>query len=258
MRRRLCVMVFSLCVLFVNAQSVIKPRALEVGANKTTNLVFPAAIGSVDRGSELIVVQKSTGNVLRVKADSAFSDTTNLTVITVDGKLYSFLVRYSVSPVELNIDLGASENIYQDTAMLALAHTVIGAANRLYGVRYASGKVRLYVLGIYTNGDVIACKLKIENSSPLSFEIGKLSARLGAAHSVKRRATQEKELPILLSEMESTLIREKQAALVIMILPKSGLSPGQSLQIMVQEKGGERNLLVSIPNRHTLNAYLLP
>ncbi|MES2329993.1 MAG: DUF4138 domain-containing protein [Bacteroidota bacterium] len=258
MRRSLCVIVFSLSVLFTNAQSVIKPRALEVTANKTTNLVFPAAIGSVDRGSERIVVQKSTGNVLRVKADSAFSDTTNLTVITVDGRLYSFLVSYTLSPAILNIDLGASENVYQDTAMLALARTVLHSSNRLHGVRYGTGKVWLSVLGMYTNGSVIACKLKIENGSPLSYEIGKISARLGATQMPKRRAMQEKELPILLCKMESPLIRERQAAVVIMLLTKSGLAPGQSLQIMVQEKGGERHLLVSIPNRHTLNAFLLP
>lgn len=242
----------------LSGQSFIQPKYLQVTSNKTTNLIFPAQISSVDRGSECIVVQKSTGNILRVKADSLFKDTTNLTIITTDGRLYSFLVSYSASPAFLNIDMGAAENSIQDTSMLSFAQRVKRSLNYLHGIRYGAGKVWLSLLGVYTNGQLIACKLKIENSSPLSFEFGRIDALVGATRKGRRRATQEIELPILLMDCETSLVRERQAGVAVIVLPKKGLAPGQVLEIHVQEKGGERHLTLIISNRYLLNAFLMP
>lgn len=249
---------FSVISILVQGQQQPAARFIGVTTNKTTSLVFPSPISSVDRGSDRILVQKATATVLRVKADTSFSDTTNLTVITTDGKLYSFLVGYAVSPAVLTIDLGAGNNISQDTLLLALSRKVINATNLLHGIRYGSGKVWFSLLGVYTNGEVIVCKLKIENNSTLLFEIGQISAVVSGRHKGKRRATHEQGLPILLSDMASQLIRGRQAALAVVILPKSGLSPGQALQLLVLEKGGERHLALSVSNRFLLNAVLIP
>ena len=232
-------------------------RRLEVSMNKTTSIVFPSSINSIDRGSDRIIVQKSTGNILRVKADSSFADTTNLTVITVDGKLYSFLVSYAASPRELTIELNVAVNILQDTGLLSFARKIKATENHLHGVRFGSGKVWLSLAGVYTNGDIIGCKLKIENTSPLSFEIGRITATLNGGHATKRRASHEQDVDILLTDLEMPLIREKQAGIAVVILPKAGLAPGQILQIGIQEKGSERHLKLSIPNRLLLSAYLI-
>lgn len=251
-----CVLLVLLCAR-AGAQVNVRPRLLEVTVNKTTSLVFPSAINTVDRGSERIVVQKSTGNVLRVKADSMFTDTTNLTVITVDGKLYSFLVHYAVSPVLLTVDLGAAANLTQDTALLAFAKKVMQAANPLHGIRYGSGKVVLSAAGIYTDGSVMACKLRIENASPFSFEVGRIGALVTGSRQGKRRAKQNQDVAVLMTNIETALIRERQAGVCVIIVPKSGLAPGQKLQIQVNEKGGDRHLTLSIQNRYLLNAYLI-
>src|SRR5215203_1803872 len=87
--------------------SYIEPYKLEVTYNKTTNLLFPAAITSVDRGSQDILVQKATGveNILRVKADVKDFAETSLSIITADGRLYSFIVGYTKDPSYLNINV---------------------------------------------------------------------------------------------------------------------------------------------------------
>src|ERR1700740_641824 len=87
-------------------QQYIEPIKIEVSENKTTNLVFPCNISSVDRGNESIIVRKSTENVLRVKANAPFADETNLTAITADGKLYSFLVKFNHAPDHLTLKMG--------------------------------------------------------------------------------------------------------------------------------------------------------
>lgn len=228
-----------------------------VTTNKTISLLFPAAILSIDRGSEHILVQKSTAQVLKVKADSVFADTTNLTVITTDGKLYSFLVAYTVSPPVLTLDLGAGENLLNDTMLTALAARVRVADHRLHGIRYSSGQVWLQVQGIYTNGNVIAVKLRIDNRSAISYEIGGLNALVSGGHTAARRAVQDRDIPILLMDKAINTIREKQSGVIVVILPKAGLTQGQTLQVHIQERGSDRQLRLSIPHKMILNAILL-
>ncbi len=245
-----------LCVA-VHGQTYIKPRNLQVTDNRTTNLIFPAEISSIDRGSERIVVQKSTGNILRVKADSLFADTTNLTVITSDGKLYSFLVSYSASPVYLNIDLGVNESATRDTTLYALSGKILKARNNLGGIRYSCGSVKLSLLGIYTTGEIIGCKLRIENTSSLSFETGRLRCYVTSSRSSKRRPSQQSEIMPLLIYPVSVTVKEKQALVMVLFLPKTALRTGQALQIDLTERNGERQLSLQINNRFILRAILI-
>ncbi|HEY9256658.1 DUF4138 domain-containing protein, partial [Chitinophaga sp.] len=48
----------------------IEPMRLQVAYSKTSNIIFPFAISSVDRGSRDLMVQKAKGvkNILQVKA----------------------------------------------------------------------------------------------------------------------------------------------------------------------------------------------
>lgn len=251
------VTILMLCVYLVTTgQSIVKPRCLQVTVNKTTNLIFPAMITSVDRGSERIVVQKSTPNILRVKADTVFNDTTNLSVITNDGKLYSFLVSYSVSPEILNLDLGGGEMVNKDTALFALANAALKMKNNLYGLRFSEGKVMLSIVGIYTTSDILICKLRITNTSSLSFDIGRFHFHVTGTTMGKRRPVQETEVSPLLVQSKSNIVREKQSDILAVVLPKVALSTKQVLQIDLQEKGGERHLSLRLPNQYILNAAL--
>src|ERR1044072_5277671 len=117
MKKMCAVMIVGIFVFLLNEQaygqlarpmvkdSIIMPYPLVVTYYKTTNLIFPYNIKSVDRGSKDILVQKAKGveNILQVKAGKMGFDETNLTVITADGKLYSYLLNYVDTPVVLNI-----------------------------------------------------------------------------------------------------------------------------------------------------------
>src|SRR5881275_3044240 len=75
----------------------ITPYRIDIGYNKTSNLIFPYAIKSVDKGSADILAQKASGveNILQIKAGEQNFKETNLTVITANGQFYSFIVNYS-------------------------------------------------------------------------------------------------------------------------------------------------------------------
>src|SRR5690554_7188637 len=86
----------------------IEPYRMEVTYDKTSHLIFPTAIRYVDLGSEYLIAGKAEDaeNVLRVKASvREFEAETNFSVITNDGRFYSFNVYYSSYPDALSYDL---------------------------------------------------------------------------------------------------------------------------------------------------------
>lgn len=89
----------------------IEPYPLELAVRKTTHLVFPYPIISVDRGSGDILARKAKGtdNILQVKAARTDFAQTSLTVITADGKLYGFLADYQPEPSQLSIEFAGED-----------------------------------------------------------------------------------------------------------------------------------------------------
>ena len=94
-------------VRYTDAQSTFESHALEITYNKTSSVIFPAVIKSVDKGSRDVLAQKAKGveNVLQLKAARENFPETNLTVITADGTLHQFTVNYSRQPKSLSVDL---------------------------------------------------------------------------------------------------------------------------------------------------------
>jgi len=89
-------------------QEITRSYPLQITTGKTSSLIFPGIIKSVDRGSREVLAQKAkdVSNVLHVKAAKEDFSETNLTVITADGLLYHFTVRYAADPGVLTFDMG--------------------------------------------------------------------------------------------------------------------------------------------------------
>ena len=105
------------------AATKLPTLTLYVSEQKTTHLVFPNPISYVDLGSGGIIAAKATGseNIVRVKANGGGFPETNMTVLTVGGKLYSFVVRYQRFPKVLGLDLGAAGSPAGELPTLSLA-----------------------------------------------------------------------------------------------------------------------------------------
>lgn len=89
-------------------QAKLEPFRMQVTYSKTSHVIFPSSIRYVDLGSELLIANKAdaVGNVLRIKAAVRdFEEETNFSVITEDGKFYSFDAFYSPYPEVLSYDL---------------------------------------------------------------------------------------------------------------------------------------------------------
>ena len=254
MNKALFLTILLFFTLRLHAQNIIASSRLQVTTNQTTNLVFPSAIVSIDRGSEHIIVQKSLNNILRVKADGVFSDTTNLTVVTTDGKLYSFLVSYTKYPDQLTLNLGQTFSVDKDTAVAGVSRKVLQMRNNLYGIKCSESKVQFSLLGVYATGELIVCKVKIENNSSLSYRIGELHVLSRDVSAGKRRSTQEREVQPIQSISPEALVKERGVYVFTVVLPKPSLSHSRNIRIELSEKDGERNLSLEIRNRYLVSA----
>lgn len=256
-----CVLILWVAMLLfesAKAQNGDTTKCFGVAVNRTTSVVFPSPIVSIDRGSEGIIVQKSIATILKVKAAAVFQDTTNLTIITAEGKLYSFLVYYCASPDNLTINVAGVLTVTTDTSLLSLTQKVLQYKNNLFGIHTSEGKVQLSLLGLYTTGELVLCKLRLQNNSSLSYAVGRLQVFSKDKQKGKRRSTQERRIDPLVSFNQYAVVREKGLHVLVVILPKPSLNHSRSLRLELSEKDGERNLSLTVSNRFLLNAPIIP
>ena len=249
----ICLLVF-LDVVCAKAQNYIEPVRLEVSASKTVSIVFPAGIVSIDRGSQEVVAQKSVNNILRVKAEKPFSIETSLTVITSDGKLYSFVVVFSNDPLHLNINMAKTAVIKGDSSLIALTDQVLHMPGNLYGLKYTQGKVQLSLNGFYIKKQLMFCRLQIENRSQIGYDIEQFRMYIRDSKIAKRTSVQETEIKPVYISGDTAAIGGKTAQSIVIVVPKFTIPDGKHLAIEMMERNGGRSLYLTIHNRHVVLA----
>ncbi|HEY0108493.1 MAG TPA: DUF4138 domain-containing protein, partial [Fibrella sp.] len=91
----------------IQPQHIIRSYYVDLAYNKTVSIIFPTSVRSVDLGSRSIMADKAADveNVLKVKAAQIGFNETNFSVMTADGKFYSFVVNYNETPAVLALNL---------------------------------------------------------------------------------------------------------------------------------------------------------
>lgn len=253
--------------------SYIEPYKLEVTYNKTTNLIFPATITSVDRGSQDILVQKATGveNILRIKAGAENFAETNLSVITADGKLYSFVVGYISEPSYLNVDVkkilrvdSITEEpiIYTAPSMNKsllerFSDSVLSRGSNMRSIRAGSSKVSIALNALYIQEDVMFCKFLLKNKSNINYDIDQLHFYIRDRKKADRTASQEIKLHTLTIVGDTVVIRSESKVPWIIAFPKFTIPDGKYLSVEMMERNGGRNLFLKVKNRHIMKAAIL-
>ena len=246
---------------------VIEPFPLEITYNKTVNLIFPYAIKSVDKASRDLLAQKAKAveNILQVKAATRHFEQTNLTVISSDGKLYSFIVNYAEEPSQLNIELikvpGASKPADAMLEKEPNAEFLKNAAehaskeqNVSYKISDSSHKARLSLSGLYINKEMIFYRLKIDNRSNISYDIESLRFFICDKKRVKRAATQQTEIIPLYVHCDTSIIGANQSHEFVFALSKFTIPDAKQLTIQLMEKNGGRHLELLVQNRTIIRA----
>lgn len=242
----------------------IKPFYIQITNSKTSHLVFPEKIQGVDKGSRDLLAQKAKGseNILKIKAAREGFPPTNLTVITVDGKVYSFLVSYDKDPENLTILIG---NRQRPAAAIPgpegrqdffkeLATTVANSEAVTRSTKDKKGKVAFRLTGLYVHQDVLLYGLKLDNRSPLDYDFESLRFFIKDKKRVKRTALQLSEVKPVFILNDTNQVPSRSEHHMVFVLPKFTLASDQRLVIRAKEKNGARHLELQVGGKPILRA----
>lgn len=255
----------------VNPQSNAKETAfyedqyknLQVGFSKTTSIIFPYTIKSIDKGSAEVLVQKAKGveNILLVKAAKQHFFQTNLTVVTSDGKLYVFVLNYDDSCPDLNFKaenaVAASREVLfsleneNQKRIEQCALTAYSKKKKISGLKKSKYQIRLEVNGIFIQQDVLYLRVVFENKSKINYDIDQFRFFIRDKRKSKRTASQEIELEPLYATSSSSVIPYKSEIIKVYALEKFTIPENKYLTIQMIEKNGGRHLEVDINNNLT-------
>jgi conjugative transposon TraN protein len=245
--------------------AVIEPYTLSITFYKTTNLIFPYAIKSVDRGSADIIVQKAKGveNILQLKAAKQNFRETNLTVITADGKFYSYIVDYSDNSPVLNLQFLKDSDEEAKTSFSSginesdvqtIARKIVGEKRTIYRVKDKRYGMKLQLRGLYINEDVIYYQIELQNRSNINYDIDQFRFFIRDQKKLKRTASQEMEIRPFYINGDTATVQGQSEHLFVFALPKFTIPDMKFLYVQLMEKNGGRNLELKIHNKTIIKA----
>ncbi|MGX1639479.1 conjugative transposon protein TraN [Sphingobacterium mizutaii] len=257
---------------FANGQYAPMPQRIRVSENMTTNLIFSMPILSVDLGSFDILAQKASGvqNVLQVKAASKELIQTNLTVITQDGKLHSFLASYAEFADPINLIVG--ENLPEGTYVPSIPNRTkvppIQVGQGMDWVRNTdlvpvrlmkkSDGISFSLDGIFIQGKRMYLRFRFYNESHIPFKVDQFRLFLKDNRTAKRTAAQEIEIIPEYVDGQQDKLHEHVPYTWIVSLPSFTIPEGKHLWVELIELSGGRDLGLKVRNRHVLKTLPVP
>lgn len=253
----------------------VLPQQLSINYQKTTSLIFPSAIKSVDRGSADVIVQKAGGveNVLKLKAGKQHFEETNLSVITADGQFYGFNVSYGANPPSYTMMIKPSsfsapadskapaaativfsEHLTNETRLKKLAAQASISPRNITNIRDEAYGIAARLTGLYIAEDKFFYTILLDNTSHINYDIEALNFYVRDRKKVKRMATQEIRIEPVMVIGNTESITGKSRRMLIAVLPKQTIAAGKRLVIELQEANGGRGLTCTLKNNTLLKA----
>lgn len=249
------------------SNSTIRPSyAIQVSTNKTTHIIFPYEIRYADLGSKEIAGEavEKANNVFRLKAinQNPFMET-NLTVVTADGRLFSFLVSYKEQPdavtydltkVLLDGDVSKSAKVSSGSqARLAdnlnrQGELAMHSRRKIRHVGFKAQGVNLYLKNILYKDDVMYLVLGMENSSKLDYDIDYLKTYVMQMKRVgESSATQDVPIdPIKVFDASEGVIPRRDMLTKVIAIERLTLEKDRRLIVQMGEESGGRQVSIAI------------
>jgi conjugative transposon TraN protein len=246
----------------------IEPYHVAVAFSKTANIIFPYSIVSVDIGSRNVLAQKAKGveNILQIKAAKERFPQTNISVITADGKLTSFLVDYAEQPSVLNLSLVTEERknlacILSETVNEGEVQKYVKLAwvskEKIRSIKDKRFGINMKLNGLFIHENIMYLRISIANKTNINYDIDQLRFYIRDQKKAKRTATQELELkPVYVKDSTSVIVGQTEKVLVY-AFPKFTIPDKKYLAIELMEKNGGRHLKIKVRNKTIVQAKLL-
>jgi conjugative transposon TraN protein len=248
---------------------------LAISDSKTVHVVFPTKIREVDTGTPNILVQitESFDNVLRIKSINLPEKLeTNITVLTEDGGLYSFLTTYAKNPEILNINIGKNENINTNNANglglnafpkldfleEKLGQSLVNIENNIgkaldkksfiKNIGEKSQNMTVLLKGIYIAQEMQYYKLEIANHSEVNYAIDFVKLYIKDVENLSKTAVQSEELAIIKMLPTQNNIKANTSQTYILATKMKTLPIDKNQEIEIYEKNGGRHFRFPVDN----------
>lgn len=255
----------------------IEPYRMEVTYDKTSHLIFPTAIRYVDLGSEYLIAGKAEDaeNVLRVKASvKNFEPETNFSVITNDGRFYSFNVYYSSYPEAMSYDLLTMQKAVDkakgnDVLFEELGNNSPSLAGLLLETIYKKDKrivqhigaksfgIQFILKGIYIHNGKYYFHTELRNRTNVPFQIDFINFKVVDKKVAKRTVVQERPMIPLRTYKPLDEIGGKTTEQNVFLLDQFTIADDKVLLIEIFEKNGGRHQTLQVENSDLIKARLI-
>ena len=253
-------------VLPMTNSSIRPSYAIQVSASKTTHIIFPYEIRYADLGSKDIAGEavEKAGNVFRLKAlgQNPFMET-NLTIVTSDGRLFSFLISYKDHPDAVTYDL-TKQLLDGDVSKSAKVSSgsqarltdnlnrqgelAMHSRRKIRHIGFKAQGMNLYLRNILYKDDVMYVVLGMANDSKLDYQIDYLRTYVMQMKKAgESSATQDVEVdPIKVFDASEGVIPRRDELTKVIAIERLTLEKDRRLVIQVGEESGGRQLAIQI------------
>ncbi|GAB3740011.1 conjugative transposon protein TraN [Spirosoma horti] len=271
--------------------NVVKSYYTELPYNKTISIIFPTPIKSVDLGSRDIIADKASDveNVLKVKASKVGFNETNFSVITTDGKFYSFVANYNEQPALLALNLAmntmgsegparvggsredseefinglnAKDGVIQFSGIRASASEVVYNCDQVNHKRrtirhlgVSENLMEATIRGFYVKDNVMYVKLQLKNKSNINYDIDYMRFFIVDKTIAKRTTFQETEIvPFYVHNDGIRVIPGHQKMEQVLAFQKFTIPDNKRILVQINEAGGGRALTFLMNNEDIMNS----
>lgn len=234
---------------------------LFISMTQVVHLRFASELKYVNLGSRDIVAKIVDGSkdFVAVKAREAFSYCTSMSCLETNGTMHTFLVAYAEEPERLEVDTreilrhaqndrreawdGRWEalNISEDEELNRMA----AMQRELYHLGARGYDIEIMCENVFVKDDVLYLAFSLRNGSAVSYE---LSAPRFAVESLRRsrRGLQFEKAVFPRNSSGLLPVGPGEVGRMVFAFDKVSLVKGQALRVYFYEKGGARNLVVTL------------
>ncbi|MCT4319612.1 conjugative transposon protein TraN [Elizabethkingia anophelis] len=250
---------------------IFQAAALVIDTIRTFFLIVLSILGPIAFAISVWDGFQSTLNVLRIKAAvQNFEPETNFSVITEDGKFYSFDVFYSSAPAVLTYDLLKMKQVEKqkksefmfgelegyspsvaDLIMESIYHRGKKIVRNIYSDNYG---IAFSLKGIYVHQGKLYFHTALNNTSNLPFIIDAVTFSIVDKKKAKKTIFQDQTLtPLRIYKVPDKVMESSEESNVFM-LEQFTLTKDKILLIEIYEKNGDRNQLIEIKSSAIIKA----
>ena len=255
------------CFLGALEASAQAPDTLFISTTQVVHLRFGSELKYVNLGNKAIVAKIVDGSkdYVAVKAREPFDICTSMSCLESTGQMHTFLVAYREHPSRLEVDTRLSPSAPAaataplDSAFYSSPSSLTKIASmkkELYHIGTSGYGIQVLCENIFYKDDVLFLLISVKNSSAVSYELSAPRFAVESARKTRRGLQYEKAVFPRASYGLGAIAPDTEGRLVF-TFDKITLVRGQVFRVYFYEKGGARNLVMTLNGKDVNGAKRL-